>query len=255
MTKSLRFGSKGTDVIRVQQALNRRMLFPNNQITRPRMARLVEDGDFGNNTRAMVVEFQRLNRLAPDGVVGRSPRSAVPFVSFDGQLKGNGLIRGRPIDFLAANRSFGAAPLRVGGSKAKEPTVGEDEEPEGLAFKDSFSAGLKHEFKPWFVLRPKDEPEGAESSATIGLEAVLLRKAGFEFSSGFEFSRKLVLTRGTSWVWEGSVKGEYKDVPTVGGGILTPLSPAASLKLAQGGAVAAGVGQKRQSACWTTALS
>jgi hypothetical protein len=101
---------------------------------------------------------------------------------------------------------------------------------------------VKHEFKPWFVLKPQDEPEGAKSSATVSLEAAVLRKSGFEFSGGFEFSRKLSLARGTSWVWEGSIEGSYTDLPKLFGGALTPINPQASIKLAQGGAFGVGLG-------------
>ena len=57
---------KGLDVRRIQQALNRRM-----EVTRPPMARLDEDGDFGNLTRTMVVEFQRLNGQSLMARLGR----------------------------------------------------------------------------------------------------------------------------------------------------------------------------------------
>jgi hypothetical protein len=131
----------------------------------------------------------------------------------------------------------------VNTSKAKEPVVGDDEkEKEGFTFEASVGQGLKHEFKPWFVLKPDEEPEGPKSSATVTFESVILRKAGFEFSGEFEFSRKLAARGGSTWIWEGAIKGTYTDVPKVGGGILTPISPSASLKLGQGGAIGVGLG-------------
>src|SRR5262245_34848129 len=58
---TLRFGSKGTDVVRAQQGLNQ---LPT---ARPR---LTEDGVFGSLTQARAREFQSSSSLAPDGVIG-----------------------------------------------------------------------------------------------------------------------------------------------------------------------------------------
>jgi peptidoglycan hydrolase-like protein with peptidoglycan-binding domain len=58
---TLRFGSKGSDVARAQQGLNR---LPS---ARPR---LTEDGVFGQLTLARAREFQSANALTPDGVIG-----------------------------------------------------------------------------------------------------------------------------------------------------------------------------------------
>ena len=95
MGQNLRLGSSGPDVTRVQQALNQRMLPPNNRITAPPMERLAEDSKFGPKTAAMVMEFQRLNRIDIDGVVGRDTYYLLfPYIAFTAEMAGVGLIRG-----------------------------------------------------------------------------------------------------------------------------------------------------------------
>lgn len=61
MPATVRKGSKGNDVIRLQRMLN--------AVVRP-SPRLREDGDFGARTEAVVKQFQRSMNLDPDGVVG-----------------------------------------------------------------------------------------------------------------------------------------------------------------------------------------
>jgi hypothetical protein len=61
---TLRRGSKGSQVVTLQKALN--------LITG---AALVEDGDFGNATHAAVVSFQKFFKLASDGVVGSQTKA------------------------------------------------------------------------------------------------------------------------------------------------------------------------------------
>jgi hypothetical protein len=63
---TLQKGSKGDDVKRLQEGLNR--VFP-------AYSRLVPDGDFGNNTYAVVCEFQRRVKIHVDGVVGNDTRA------------------------------------------------------------------------------------------------------------------------------------------------------------------------------------
>lgn len=64
----LQIGSKGEDVRRLQDGLNR--VFPS-------YSRLVEDGSFGRATEAVVKEFQRRVNLTADGVVGTRTREAL----------------------------------------------------------------------------------------------------------------------------------------------------------------------------------
>jgi peptidoglycan hydrolase-like protein with peptidoglycan-binding domain len=59
---TLRFGSRGPDVIELQTRLN--------ASPPTRQALLVPDGQFGGKTRARVREFQGGNQLAQDGIVG-----------------------------------------------------------------------------------------------------------------------------------------------------------------------------------------
>ncbi|HYZ84389.1 MAG TPA: peptidoglycan-binding domain-containing protein [Bryobacteraceae bacterium] len=222
------------------------MLVPNNRLSYPPLQRLKEDAIYGPKTKAMVVEFQRLNGVKPDGIVGPITSFLLfPYLTFTTDFEGEGRIRGRASE-PALSMPIRNGPLALPLSKAKgTPVVGadQDEEKEGLTFEVSVSPGLKHEFKPWFQLK-LDEPEGARSSATFSAEAVIFRKGGFEFSGEFEFSRKLPVRQGHSWMWEGAAKGTYTDAPKFFGGFLSPLSPAASLKIAQGGAFGVGLGNE-----------
>ena len=55
---TLKMGSKGPDVMTLQQALNKKGYS------------LTVDGDFGTLTQAAVKNFQRVNKLTDDGIVG-----------------------------------------------------------------------------------------------------------------------------------------------------------------------------------------
>jgi peptidoglycan hydrolase-like protein with peptidoglycan-binding domain len=79
ISSNLRIGSAGMSVKRIQDALNLQMLPPHNIITKPALKPLVPDGKFGPKTDAMVREFQGLNRIQIDGVVGAG--HAAPSVS------------------------------------------------------------------------------------------------------------------------------------------------------------------------------
>lgn len=63
--KTVRYGSKGSDVLLLQQILNRKSYRGYNG--KP----LEEDGDFGTNTLTAVRAFQRDNNLEVDGIVGK----------------------------------------------------------------------------------------------------------------------------------------------------------------------------------------
>ena len=67
-TRVLQIGSKGEDVRRLQDGLNR--VFPS-------YSRLVEDGSYGPATAAVVKEFQSRSRLTADGIVGTRTREAL----------------------------------------------------------------------------------------------------------------------------------------------------------------------------------
>lgn len=64
----LQIGSKGEDVRRLQDGLNR--VFPS-------YSRLVEDGSYGTATAAVVREFQKRSSLTADGIVGTRTREAL----------------------------------------------------------------------------------------------------------------------------------------------------------------------------------
>lgn len=69
--KTVRYGSKGSDVLFLQQILNKKSYRGYNG--RP----LDEDGEFGTNTLTAVRAFQRDNGLEVDGIVGKMTWSAL----------------------------------------------------------------------------------------------------------------------------------------------------------------------------------
>ena len=67
-TRVLQIGSKGEDVRRLQDGLNR--VFPSYSL-------LVEDGSYGTATAAVVREFQKRSGLTVDGIVGTRTRESL----------------------------------------------------------------------------------------------------------------------------------------------------------------------------------
>lgn len=65
--RQLQFGSKGADVRSLQILLNEKA----------HSKHLVVDGDFGNNTKSVVTDYQRANGLVVDGIVGRNTWTAL----------------------------------------------------------------------------------------------------------------------------------------------------------------------------------
>jgi len=65
--RQLQYGSKGADVRSLQTLLNEKAA----------SRHLVVDGDFGNNTKSVVMDFQRKKGLAVDGIVGRNTWNAL----------------------------------------------------------------------------------------------------------------------------------------------------------------------------------
>ena len=68
ITRNLQFGSEGLDVIRLQKKLAEEGFDPGDI-----------DGDFGDNTQAAVIAFQRARGLLDDGIVGPQTREALGF--------------------------------------------------------------------------------------------------------------------------------------------------------------------------------
>lgn len=91
--RNISIGSKGPDVMAVQQGLNK---YYGRQV-------LVPDGDFGHNTLRVVKQFQAEKRmLPPDGVVGPVTRSALfPLVAVTVNLWGSRLNADRQGSFSA----------------------------------------------------------------------------------------------------------------------------------------------------------
>ena len=65
--RQLQFGSKGADVRSLQVLLNEKA----------QSRHLVVDGDFGSNTKNAVMDYQRKNGLAVDGIVGKNTWTAL----------------------------------------------------------------------------------------------------------------------------------------------------------------------------------
>ena len=73
MNPTLRIGARGPAVVILQTALNKAL-----PAARPP---LVPDGAFGPATRNRVIEFQRLRKLTPDGVVGANTWAGAKIVA------------------------------------------------------------------------------------------------------------------------------------------------------------------------------
>lgn len=247
--QTLRLGSKGSDVMAVQEALNARMTPPNNTLTRPALDALVVDGDFGSRTKAMVVEFQRLNGLVYDGIVGKDTSFLLlPFIAFSGVLRGHGLIVGRGSPNVQVAPSVAGLATLAGLTSGRFPfmstpgviSITQDPDfvptpqPEALTLDLTITQGGKREFTPWFVLKP-EEPEGAKAFTTVSVEGTILRKKGFEFGGELEFSRQVVANGERGWEWEATLFGKYqvsKEIGpvTVGLGPIVEASVKAGLK-------------------------
>ena len=65
--RQLQYGSKGADVRSLQTLLNEKAA----------SRHLVVDGDFGNNTKSVVIDFQKKKGLAVDGIVGKNTWNAL----------------------------------------------------------------------------------------------------------------------------------------------------------------------------------
>jgi Putative peptidoglycan binding domain len=207
-----RQGCHGLEVLRIQDALNQRMLFPVNQLTKPRMARLIQDGDFGSHTAAMVREFQRLNRITIDGIVGPETRLHLfPYLSFSSTMGAIG-------SFQPDNVSRGATPrlaFQIGDPVGEEPK--DDPEPQGLVFELSIARGAELKLKnPW-------PPRFGDAEQKLTIGATILRFGRHELSGELEGSKPLVPKSGDSFKWQGQVKYKYEAISPVGP--IRPLSP------------------------------
>lgn len=210
--RSYRQGSRGVEVLRIQEALNQRMLFPVNQLSKPRLARLTPDGDFGPHTVAMVREFQRLNRIRVDGIVGPQTRLHLfPYLSFSATMGARG--RFQP-DFV----SRGATPrlgFQIGDPVGEEPK--DDPEPQGLVFELSIERGAELKLKnPW-------PPRFGDAEQKLTIGATILRFGRHEISGELEGSKPLTPKAGDSFEWQGQVKYKYEAISPIGP--ISPLSP------------------------------
>lgn len=79
--KLLKFGSKGTDVTRLQQLLIK------NGIKGKSNKPLSIDGDFGESTEFAVIQFQKKSGIKVDGIVGETTLKALQGVDVSKALK------------------------------------------------------------------------------------------------------------------------------------------------------------------------
>ncbi|WP_394670993.1 N-acetylmuramidase domain-containing protein [uncultured Acinetobacter sp.] len=86
--KLLKFGSKGTDVTRLQQLLIK------NGIKGKSNKPLSIDGDFGESTEFAVIQFQKKSGIKVDGIVGETTLKALQGVDVSKALKDFDLIAG-----------------------------------------------------------------------------------------------------------------------------------------------------------------
>ena len=216
-----RLGQKSMAVKRIQEALNQRMLPPHNQITKPPLKRLEPDGDFGPLTDAMVREFQRLNRITIDGIVGPETRLHLfPFVKVDGLLTGRGQFGAVPVGARSTSLIGVAGRPRALGEVVRD---GDPSETKVVRFEPFVAAGTEFTLtKPW-------PPGSGSAQQAVTFGAVLIRTPKLELTGELEASKALKPARGEKWEWEGGVKLTYEAVPKFG--VISPLSPFASIKL------------------------
>lgn len=86
--KLLKFGSKGTDVTRLQQLLIK------NGIKGKSNKPLSIDGDFGESTEFAVIQFQKKSGIKVDGIVGETTLKALQGVDVSKALKDTDLTAG-----------------------------------------------------------------------------------------------------------------------------------------------------------------
>jgi len=204
----------------------------------------------------MVREFQRLNQVDPDGVVGPVTSYLLfPFISFTTVLAGKGTIRGtrdasrKALPAPLAARGLLSLPSRFGGgSKAKDAPsdggggapAGDGDDDEGITVDLTVGSGNGNSFKPWFVLKPNTENEAPEAEATIAVESTVLRLKGFEFGGSLEISRPLIAPQEQSWQWAGSISGSYTNLKSSDGTF--SLTPIVDISVKQGLTLGTGAG-------------
>jgi hypothetical protein len=116
MNPTLTIGARGPAVVVLQTALNKAM-----PAARPA---LIPDGAFGPGTRNRVIEFQKLKKLTPDGVVGPKTWAALGSVAIGGAAAGAGFPPAPPVPGQQTPPSAPApAPLGATGAGAKIAAV------------------------------------------------------------------------------------------------------------------------------------
>jgi hypothetical protein len=117
---NVRRPSRALQVRLLQRLLNRRLIPP---------AALAEDGNFGANTHAAVLRFQRANRLDPDGIVGPQTWRALGVtidiahrVQLFGQPTGMTCWSAAATMLTGANMSYGPGEAALGATGGLEPS-------------------------------------------------------------------------------------------------------------------------------------
>ncbi|MEZ5063796.1 MAG: peptidoglycan-binding domain-containing protein [bacterium] len=117
--KTLRIGSRGADVTELQGALNWIGSNPKMAVQKSMYGPLETDGIFGQKTHVRVVEFQKKNGLAADGIVG--PKTLAKLAELTGgsiaqsNRPGGGVSSGGGKDFGKFGKGLGKDFGKFGG--------------------------------------------------------------------------------------------------------------------------------------------
>ncbi len=153
MTQYLSQGSSGPEVKNLQVLLNFHLNGTGG-------APLVPDGIFGSKTRAAVVKFQQLNRIAVDGIVGPqtrsvllSARSVAAQVGMTPYVEQEGLGLGHVVNHASARKGavlaqFRASPLILADNAS--PPVTQTQPPTVVETTVVVQTGQQVNINPWF---------------------------------------------------------------------------------------------------------
>ena len=211
MTRSLSVGTSGEDVRNLQKLLNFHLSLP-----RPRLA---TDGVFGHDTDRRVQEFQRLNRLGMDGIVGPQTRRAlldVRTVTSGATIRPTSqAIPARGASVVPAPSSFVSSPsglppvppFQLPVPPLLQPQPGPFKPPAAPsltppAFAFTLQAGSQVAFNPWFI---------SPLVVTAQMD-ILLRNDGrppFTISVGGQGALNTSILNGTSpgaWTGQGFIQ-------------------------------------------------
>jgi hypothetical protein len=225
MTRLLSEGMVGTDVKNLQSLLNYHLPLPRSL--------LAVDGSFGLKTRARVVEFQTLNHLQVDGVVGPQTTHTL----LDSRTL---YISGRlaPVSSVVTPPLLGGSPLLAAAPQAQKQNLSTVATPpvtqpaQNVQRSVQFQAGSQATVNPWFF----------SPLVLTGQFNILARNAGrpdFMISLGGQLAWNL---SGPSGVWAGQGFVQMGPNGLLKHGALDVLNPFVQLMLQASQSQPVGVG-------------